>query len=303
MIPVNPSWPPLLVVGGPTAAGKSALALELAKRFGGIIIAADSRQIYRSFDIGTAKPSQADRACVPHEMIDVVDPTERYTAKHYQVGARLAIAAAHAKGKLPILVGGTGFYIRAVLGGIPLPEVAPDPQRRAWLMAQADVWERLHKVDPETALRLHRHDRFRLARAIEVFEGTGRSLSSFKANRAPFRVAYLVLTTNMIDLTERIAQRTDQMLAHGWQDEVAGIITRFGENLPLLSTLGYRELVAERRGDLTLFEAREAILRATRKYARRQLTWFRGESAATWLAHQEGLPLNTASNEVARLIG
>jgi len=271
------------VIGGPTAAGKSALALELAERLGGEIVSADSRQVYREFDIGTAKPGEAERARVPHALIDVAEPTETYTVARYREAATAAIAAAHAAGRLPLLVGGTGFYIRAVLGGTPIPEVAPDPERRAWLMAQPDLHARLQALDPESAARLHPNDRFRLARAIEVVTATGRPLATFKAEAAPYRVVYLVAALPPDDLAARIAARTEQMLAAGWRDEVARLVAKYGPALPLLRTLGYAELVAEMAGEATAAEATERIVRNTRRYARRQLTWFRAERSAHWL--------------------
>lgn len=275
--------PPVVVIAGPTAAGKSALALELAERHAGTIVSADSRQLYRDFDIGTAKPSLDDRARVPHELVDVADPTETYTVSRYRADARAAIARIHAAGGLPIVTGGTGFYIRALLGGTAIPEVPPDPERRSWLMRQPDLRQRLARLDPVSAARIHPNDRFRLARAIEVVEATGKPLSEFEPEPAPYRVVYLVAWAALPDLERRIATRVDRMLAEGWLDEIDRLISRYGEDLPLLQTLGYAELLAHRRGDLSLEDARALIVRNTRRYARRQLTWFRGERAAIWL--------------------
>lgn len=275
--------PPLVVVAGPTAAGKSALALELADRHGGVIISADSRQVYRGFDIGTAKASAADLARIPHELVDVADPTETYTVARFRSDAAAAAARAHAEGRLPIVTGGTGFYIRALLGGTAIPEVPPDPARRARLMAEEGLWERLERLDPASAARLHRNDRFRLARAIEVVEATGKPLSAFAPGPSPYRTVYLVAWAAMPDLERRIRDRVDRMLEAGWLEEVDRLVEGYGADLPLLQTLGYAELLGYRRGDTTLDEARELISRNTRRYAKRQLTWFRGEQAAVWL--------------------
>ena len=274
---------PLIVVGGPTAAGKSQLALELARRLGGTIISADSRQVYRRFDVGTAKPTLADRAEVPHEMIDVVDPTETYTVARYQADARAAIARTHAAGRVPLIVGGTGFYIRAVLGHTPVPPVPPDPERRKRLEALPDLYERVRAVDPEAASRLHPHDRFRLARALEVFEATGRPLSDFKAQPAPYRTSYLVVAPSRDILKERIDRRVDEMLDLGWLDEIERLVADYGPDLALLQTLGYAELMQVRAGTLALDQARGLIAQNTWRYARRQLAWFRHEPSARWL--------------------
>ncbi|MBU6429272.1 MAG: tRNA (adenosine(37)-N6)-dimethylallyltransferase MiaA [Cyanobacteria bacterium REEB65] len=276
--------PHVVVVAGPTAAGKSNLAMALAERLGGTIVAADSRQVYRDFDIGTAKPTAADRRRVPHELVDVADPSETYTVARYREAARAAIANCHAAGRLPILTGGTGFYIRAVLGGTPVPPVPPDPERRAELAKLPDLWQRLAAVDPEAAERLHPHDTFRLARAMEVFEATGRPLSSFVADRPPYRVTYLVAAPPKAELQARIAGRMQAMLDQGWQAEIEGILERYGAELPLLRTLGYAELVAARSGETSLDEAKAGIMQNTWRYARRQLAWFRGEKEAVWLA-------------------
>ena len=274
---------PLVVVAGPTAAGKSALAQELAGRHGGTIVSDDSRQVYSDFDIGTAKPTAAERAQVPHELVDVVDPTETYTEARFRLDAKEAVARSHAAGKLPFLVGGTGFYIRGLLGGTAIPEVPPDPERRSWLMAQPDLWERLNRLDPEAAARLHPNDRFRVARAVEVVEATGKPMSAFAPEPSPYRTVFLVAWAELPELERRIRNRVDQMLSAGWQDEVERLVTKYGADLPLLGTLGYAELMALRSGTTTLDAAKDLVTRNTRRYAKRQLTWFRSERAAVWL--------------------
>lgn len=283
MTPESSALTPLVVVAGPTAAGKSALALDLAGRHHGAIVAADSRQIYRDFDIGTAKPTAEERARVPHEMLDVEEPTRTYTVARYQADARAAIARCRAAGRLPLLVGGTGFYIRAVLGGTPVPPVPPDPERRRRYFELPDLWERVKAVDPEAAARLHPNDRFRLSRALEVHEATGRPLSSFKAEPAPYDVVYLVVSPPREELQRRIARRVDAMLEAGWLAELDRIVDRYGPDLELLGTLGYAELMDFRAGAISLAEAKDRIARNTWRYARRQLTWFKRESEANWL--------------------
>lgn len=257
--------------------------MALAERFSGVIIAADSRQVYRGFDIGTAKPSGEDRARVPHELIDVAEPTETYTVATFKKDAALAIERAHAAKRLPILVGGTGFYIRALLGGTAIPPVPPDPVRRSWLMDQPDLWNRVALKDPEASRRLHPNDRFRLARALEVVEATGRPISSFVPAPPPYNTVYLVASAEKEVLAERIARRVDEMIEKGWQDEIEQLVVRYGADLPLLRTLGYAELLAVRNEETTLEEAKALIATNTRRFARRQRVWFKGEKAATWL--------------------
>ncbi|MBI6546218.1 MAG: tRNA (adenosine(37)-N6)-dimethylallyltransferase MiaA [Cyanobacteria bacterium NC_groundwater_1444_Ag_S-0.65um_54_12] len=274
---------PLVVIGGPTASGKSELAMELAKHFSGVIITADSRQVYRDFDIGTCKPTPAERAVVPHELLDIAEPTEVYTVARFRQDAQAAIWRARQTGHLPFLVGGTGFYIRAALGETAIPPVPPDPFRRAALMNLPDLWQRLQVMDPATANRLHPNDKFRLARALEVLETTGKPLSSWVATPAPYQVCYLVVSRDREELAKRIDQRILALLEIGWRKEITELLARYGPDLPLWRTLGYAELLQEHNGIISTKTAIDLIGRNTRRYAKRQFTWFRGEVNAKWL--------------------
>lgn len=279
--------PPLVVLAGPTASGKSALAIALAKRHDAILISADSRQIYRGFDIGTAKPTPVELAEAPHRLIDIVDPTETFTVAQFRDLARSEIAQAHAQGRLPILVGGTGLYIRAVLGAYAIPEVPPDPRLRAELERLEDPHTRLAEVDPVTAARLHPNDRVRIVRALEVFHLTGKPISELQTREeSPYQVAFLVLDWPRETLYARINRRTLQMFEQGLDEEVAHLAKRYGPDLPLLKTLGYAETLRWQQGEISQAEAIALIQQNTRRYAKRQVTWFRREADAVWLEPQ-----------------
>lgn len=279
---------PLLVLAGPTASGKSALALELAEQFEGTIIAADSRTVYRGFDVGTAKPSSADRARVPHELIDVADPTETYTAARFKADAQSVIQEVRARGRFPMIVGGTGFYIRALAGGLEIPEVPPQPALREKLRELKNPHARLAEVDPPTAARLHPNDLARVIRALEVYEVLGKPLSeAARKVESPFDVLYLVLGIERLELHERIQRRTRDMVAAGLVPEVVQLLERYGADLPLLQTLGYGEILPYLQGHSSLEAAIAAISLHTRQYAKRQLTWFKGEPDAVWLRSED----------------
>lgn len=275
---------PLLVLGGPTASGKSMLAIELAERLEGSIISADSRTVYRGFDIGTAKPTEADQARVPHDLIDVADPTETYTVARFKADAHRAILDARAQGHFPIVTGGTGFYIRGLVGGLMIPEVPPQPELRARLQALADPHARLAEVDLITAARLHPNDRVRIIRALEVYEVLGKPLSTAATKvDSPFDALYLVLGPERSELHERINRRTHMMIAAGLVEEVEQLLATYGPDLPLLRTLGYAEILDYLLGKHSLDHAILEIQLHTRQYAKRQLTWFKGEPDAMWL--------------------
>ncbi len=295
--------PPLVVIAGPTASGKSALALELASDLNGVILSADSRQVYQGFDIGTAKPSAAERAAVPHRLIDVVPPTETFTAAQFRDLARAEIAQAHAQGRLPLLVGGTGLYIRAVLGGYAIPEVPPDPELRARLEALADPHARLGEVDPVSAARLHPNDRVRVIRALEVFELTGKPISELQTKEeSPYRVAFLALDWPREALYDRINRRTLQMFEAGLSDEVRALAERYGPELPLLKTLGYAETLRWQQGEISQEEAIALIQQNTRRYAKRQVAWFRREPDVVWLEPQRYATMQAMKDAARSLI-
>lgn len=283
---------PLLVLAGATASGKSQLALSLAEAFDGVIIAADSRTVYRDFDIGTAKPSAEEQARVPHRLIDVADPTDTYTVARFKAAAAEAIAEVHSQGKLPMLVGGTGLYIRGLVGGLVIPEVPPQPELRAEFEALENPHARLAEVDPVSAARLHPNDRVRVIRALEVHAVLGKPLSEAATKgESPYEMLYLALGMERERLYDRINRRTHVMMEQGLQAEVERLMARYGADLPLLQTLGYAETMDYLAGRVSRDEAIAAIQQHTRNYAKRQLTWFRREEGVRWLEGErpEGL--------------
>ncbi|MCK9377809.1 MAG: tRNA (adenosine(37)-N6)-dimethylallyltransferase MiaA [Syntrophobacterales bacterium] len=288
--------PRVAALVGPTAVGKTAVALALAEGLGAEIVNADSLQIYRELDIGTAKPTPAERARVVHHLIDVADPSEPYDADRYCLEARAVLAALHARGVPPLVVGGTGLYIKALLAGL-FPEGGPAPQVRARLRRELSdlglpaLYARLLHLDPDTAARLHPHDTYRIIRALEVREATGRPLSALiKAHRfqdAPYRVLKLGLRLPREELYRRIDQRVQVMLAAGWLEEVEGLLTRYPPELKPLQALGYRHLINFLTGRWTWEEALTLLARDTRRYAKRQLTWFGSDPEIRWFAPAE----------------
>lgn len=275
---------PLVVVVGPTASGKSALALALALKCRGEIISADSMQVYRGLDLGTAKPSARERAMVPHHLIDVVDPGEAFSVATYQRLAWRAMDEIAGRGHLPILVGGTLLYVRAVVDAYALATAPPDPGRREALRELASqhgpewLHARLMQVDPMTARRLHPHDVKRVVRALEVYEVSGRPLSAQEGvfTGRPYTAVWLGLDVPRPQLYRAIEKRVDAMMASGLAQEVAGLIAAgYGPHLYRLGALGYRELADYYHGLSTLDEAVSLVKRNTRRYAKRQLSWLR----------------------------
>jgi len=303
----------LLVIVGPTAVGKSALALRLARHFAGSIISADSRLIYRGMDIGTAKPSAADRAEIPHALIDIVAPDEPFGLAQYQELAHQAIAAAHAAGRLPLLVGGTGQYVHAVTEGWSIPRVPPQPALRAELQAQADaegadaLHRRLAAVDPQAAARIDPHNVRRVIRALEVYLATGAPISELQRRTPPpYDLLQIGLRMERERLYARIDARVDAMMAAGLLEEVRRLRTAgYDDRLPSMSGLGYRQLAAHLRGEIGLPEAVEQIKRATRRYVHQQMMWFReSDPAITWFEAPETLRrFPTFARFLARWLG
>jgi tRNA dimethylallyltransferase len=278
---------PVIVIAGPTGIGKTALALAIATRFPAEVIGADSRQIYRYMDIGTAKPTPEERAAVAHHLIDVVEPDQTLTMAEYQARAYAAIEAIHRRGKLPLLVGGTGQYITAVLEGWTAPEVPPNPALRAELEAldPEALFERLCYLDPEARAFIDPHTLRRVIRALEVCIETGQPFSAQRRKTPPpYQALELGLTMEREMLYTRLDRRVDEMMARGLLDEVNALHRRgYDWRLPSMSGLGYAQLGAYIRGEATLDEALAAIKRDTRTFVRRQYTWFRRHGALRWL--------------------
>ncbi|MCH4903638.1 tRNA (adenosine(37)-N6)-dimethylallyltransferase MiaA [Cylindrospermopsis raciborskii CHAB3438] len=269
----------LIVICGATATGKSGLGVSLAQRLGCVILGADSRQVYREFNIGTAKPTEEERGLVPHYLIDICEPTETLTVADYQEQAQRLID------NLPVsplfLVGGTGLYIRAIVQGMKIPRVSPHPQLRSQLesLGQHQLYQMLQQVDAVAARKIHSHDLVRTLRALEVYYVTGFPISEQQGERPPtypILQLYLDCEPDVLDL--RIYGRTKQMIKDGLVEEVEYLCQRYGVDLPLLNTLGYVEIKQYLAGEISLEAAIDLIALHTRQFAKRQRTWFRQSS-------------------------
>ncbi len=284
----------LIVICGATATGKSGLALKLAERLGSIILSADSRQVYRDFDIGTAKPSAAQQQQIPHYLIDICAPTETLTLADYQGQAQSLIRGkrqdAEVKPSPPspphlLLVGGTGLYIKSIVRGLKIPRVAPNSELRSQLSAlgQIQLYHFLQQVDPIAAQKIHANDEVRTLRALEVFYVTGQPISQQQGENPPnYPIFQIGLDCQSDAITRRIAQRTEEMLAMGLVNEVEILCQKYGWNLPLLDTLGYREIKQYLAGEVSLNEAKDLTILHTRQFAKRQRTWFRAIPEIEW---------------------
>lgn len=282
----------LITICGATATGKSSLALALAQRLETIIISADSRQVYREFDIGTAKPSIAEQQEVPHYLIDICTPTETLTVADYQQQAQKLISSpferAHVEVQCiaPLLVGGTGLYIRSIVRGMIIPRVAPNYQLRSQLqrLGQTQLYAMLQQVDPVAAKKIHANDPVRSLRALEVYYVTGKPISEQQGENPPtYPILQIGLDcTDVNILKRRIEQRTAQMLEAGLVAEVEFLCQKYGADLPLLNTLGYQEIKQYLAGDISLPQAKDLIVLHTRQFAKRQRTWFRAYPEIEW---------------------
>lgn len=298
----------LLVLCGPTCTGKTAAAIELAEQLGDEIVAADSRTIYRLMDIGTAKPTAAQRACVPHHLLDVADPGDVFTVARFRTLARRAIADIGARGKRPLIVGGTGLYIRAVTDDLSIPEVPPRWDLRARLESTEHedpgvLHRRLSEVDPAAAARIHPRNIRRLIRALEVFEVTGRPISvQQRAGGEPLAATRFGLTVDRPVLYERIDERCDQQIAAGLAGEVQHLLEAgYSPALPSMQGLGYKEIVGYLQGKTTLEAAIGLLRRNTHRFAKRQLTWFRSDPRIRWIDATHATSIEVAANIAAML--
>jgi tRNA dimethylallyltransferase len=282
----------LVAIVGPTGSGKSALGLSLAEEKGGEIVSCDSLQVYRGLDIGSAKPTASERARVRHHLVDIRDPDEEFSAADYVRLARAAVEDIRDRGRLPVLVGGTGLYLRALLVGL-FEGPSRDSALRERLEAIADRFgdTRLHRllrrVDPEAAVRIHPRDRLRIVRALEVFRATGRPISEQQqrggAPLAGFDTLIVGLDLPRPELRERMEQRTRAMLAQGLVDEVRGLLARgYPADLRPLQAIGYRQALALIGGRLSADQALRAIVTESMQYAKRQRTWFRHQAQVRW---------------------
>ena len=281
----------LLVIGGPTGTGKSDLAVRLAEEIGGEIVNADSMQVYRGLDIGTAKPPAEDLARVPHHLLDIVSPDQEFTASDFRREAAAAIVDIDRRGKKAVVVGGTGLYIRALLEGlVDSPTGDPELRRQFDAVPGGELLRRLALVDPETAQRLHPNDRVRIVRALEVHAQTGRPISAFRSEHAfsgdYYDTLKMAIKVERQELYRRIEIRVENMLQCGLVDEVRSLLAKgYNRELKAMRSIGYKEIAAYLAGETTLDAAVALIKRDTRRYAKRQMTWFGRENEIYWLEY------------------
>lgn len=287
---------PLIALTGPTAVGKTALSLDICARFGGEIVCADSRQLYSEMAIGSAAPTAAEYAAAPHHLFHIRSPDNPISLAQYQRLAYATIDAIHARGRLPLLVGGTVLYLRAVIEGLRIPEVPPDPVLRAELEAQLAregrdaLFARLQRIDPKGAAQVDGLNPRRVMRALEIFLKTGRSKVDLEgADPPPYRILTIGLTRPREVLYARIDRRVEAMIDAGLVDETRRLLASgYAPTLPAMTSLGYREIAAHLRGELTLNEAVARIKTETHRFVRHQSTWFRRLPNIDWFAlHSE----------------
>lgn len=302
--------PELLVVTGPTATGKTALGAALARLLDGEVVGADSMQIYRGMDIGTAKPTAAEMGGVPHHMIDVADPSESFSAARWAAMASACVDDILARGRVPVVIGGTGLYIDALLRRADFAAAPGDSGLRAQLEAEYDALggeafrRRLAEVDPARAEKLAPGDKKRLVRALEVFRLTGETITAHdeRSRREPPRYTSMKVALDFTErerLYERIDRRAAQMFADGLADEVRGLLAAgLSERCTAMQAIGYKETAAYLRGETSLDEAIERVQRESRRYAKRQLTWLRREEGVRWL-RWENAPDIRAARQIA----
>ncbi|MGE5619222.1 MAG: tRNA (adenosine(37)-N6)-dimethylallyltransferase MiaA [Sphingomonadaceae bacterium] len=304
--PVN-SFPPIIVITGPTAVGKSAVALELAARFGAEIVSADSRQIYRHLDIGTAKPTVAEREAVPHHLLDLVEPDEPYSVASFRSDADRVLTDIARRGRVAFLVGGSPHYVQAVVERLEIPPVPPQPELRGRLEEYARIHgadalhARLREVDPAAADQIAPTNVRRVIRALEVCQVTGEPFSQVGRRRgAPLPALRLGITDDRARLYERIDRRLDLQIEAGLIEEARSVLEMgFSPNLPPLKGLVYREAVAVVQGRMGLADALRRMKETTHAFVRRQYTWFRRDPEIQWMEAGPGLPRRVA-DAVAR---
>lgn len=303
---------PLIVIVGPTAVGKTALAVQLCQRYSGEIISADSRQIYRGMDIGTAKPTPAERSAARHHLVEIIEPNRRLGVAEYQSLAYAAIEDVLRRGRIPFLVGGSGQYVYAVIRGWKVPRVPPDHQLRAELEAEAQrvgayaLHARLAVLDPRAAARIDYRNVRRVIRALEVCLKTGKPISAQQdAQPPPYRVLQIGLTMPREQLYMRVDARVDRMMAEGLLDEVRGLMAQgYNLTLPAMSGLGYRQLGEYLAGRVSLEEAVRRIKKETHRFVRQQYNWFRlDDPAIHWVDVNSADAFEAASRLIKRFLG
>ena len=290
--------PPLILIVGPTAVGKTEVAIQLAERLNGEIVSADSRLFYRGMDIGTAKPSREEQARVPHHLIDIANPNEILSLAVFQQKATEAIAEIHTRKKLPFLVGGTGQFIRAVTQGWSPPEVKPNEELRKELESEKEAkgvnWlhDKLKALDPAAAEKIDPRNFRRTIRALEVIMTTGKKFSEQRGQgESPYHLVTIGLTRPREELYRRVDERIDTMYTNGLMDEVQSLIARgYSPSLPTMSAIGYREGAQALEGQITVEEAKQLTRRATRVFIRRQANWFKeSDPNILWFRVEDGI--------------
>jgi tRNA dimethylallyltransferase len=298
--------PPLILIVGPTAVGKTEIAIQLAERLNGEVVSADSRLFYRGMDIGTAKPTPEEQARVPHHLIDIADPDEILSLAVFQQRATQIISDIHTRKKLPFLVGGTGQYIRAVTQGWTPPEVEADERLRGELERMKEergiYWlhDKLKNLDSEAAEKIDARNFRRTIRALEVIMTTGRKFSEQRGQSdSPYHLVTIGLTRPRGELYERVDKRIDLMFANGFVDEVRGLLAKgYSPSLPTMSAIGYRECIRVVNGELNEEQAKAEIRRATRVFVRRQANWFKeSDPNIHWVRVEDGIV-----NEIVKII-
>ena len=302
----------ILVIAGATATGKTGAAIELAHRFDGELVGADSVQVYRGFDIGSAKPTAGELQGVPHHLIDVFDPNQDIDAVAYADRADLAIREIRDRGRLPIVVGGTGLWIRALIRGlVDVPAVDPKIRQR-WEAAAIKegapiLHARLAELDPISAEAIHPNDALRIVRALEVYEQTGTPLGRLRAEHAlgqpRYRAVFIVLDMSHERHGIVIEDRAKRMLAAGWIDEVRSLRARWGDEIRPFGSVGYREILQHLRDGVPVEQTLRMIRKSTRVYARRQRTWFKSEPGVSWRGERAELGQQTTLDRIAEELG
>lgn len=284
----------LIVITGPTASGKTALSVRLAKELGAEIVNADSMQIYKYMDIGTAKPTVEEREGVPHHLIDIVNPDELFSVARYCECAKSAIDDIHSRGKTAVMVGGTGLYVDSLVNNIQFSETEPDEEYRQLLETEAQergnecIYEKLKAIDPESAAKIAVQDTKRIIRALEVYHVTGKTITwhneQSRSMPSPYNTTMFAISMDRDALYDKINRRVDVMLELGLVDEVKKILEMgVDEKATSMQAIGYKEIVGYLKGEISLEKAADDIKQGSRRYAKRQLTWFRRNSNINWI--------------------
>lgn len=292
-----PLRPPLVIIAGPTAVGKTSLSIRLAKKFGAEIINADSRQIYKKLDIGTAKPTKEEQSEVPHHLVDLINPDEHFNAARFAELARSKIVEINQRGKRVFVVGGTGLYIKALVHGL-FPAPPSDKTTKEQLVKEAEIYglsflyEKLKKVDPVSAQKIHPNDKQRIVRALEVYYLTGEPISKLQEQHRfetrQYETLKIALYRPREELYDRINRRVLQMIDQGLLEEVKSLLLEgYSPELNSMTSIGYQHIARYLKGEISLERAIELLQRDTRRYAKRQITWFKGDKEYIWLRPDE----------------